>query len=147
MRHIGKFAALRFFSGCTSRSGVATDTSTSRSSVATDTSISTTQIRGLKGSEVLDPSVASKINDFVLFCFLFTNLFGVFFIYLILLLGREESESKTCEVKMKSPSGFLVVLPNISIGVHKLVRSLKFFSQLFGKHKFFFSLLHIYIHV
>ncbi|XP_038886498.1 CRIB domain-containing protein RIC4-like [Benincasa hispida] len=96
MRAIAKFAALPFFSGCASRS-----------SVATSTSISMAQIRDLKGGSEVNPSVAR----------------------------REESENRTSEVKMKNPSGFLFVLPNISNGVHKLVRSLKTFSQLFVLRK------------
>ncbi|XP_022150356.1 CRIB domain-containing protein RIC4-like [Momordica charantia] len=97
MRRVGKFASLPFFSGCASRS-----------SVATSTPVSTTQTRELKVSEEINPSVAR----------------------------REESENRASEEKMKSnSSGFLVVLPNVSIGVHKLVRSLKTFSQLFVLRK------------
>ena len=62
----------------------------------------------------------------------------------MLLLGREESEHKISEVKMKNPSSFFILL-NISNGVHKLVRSFKTFSQLFGKQKLSISLVIIYL--
>ncbi|KGN45921.2 hypothetical protein Csa_004929 [Cucumis sativus] len=100
MRAIQKFVSLPFFSGCASRS-----------SVATSTFVSTTRIRELEG-------VGPEVNTSVA------------------VARREECENKTSEVKMKNPSGFLFLLPNISNGVHKLVRSLKTFSQLFGNLNF-----------
>ena len=53
MRAFAKFVALPFFSGCASRS-----------TVATGTPVSTTEGRELNGSDV-NPSVASKINGFL----------------------------------------------------------------------------------